>query len=94
MLKSEFESHIGMIRKPTDEEYSVINMVYSYHPCFAICSGKERIARLYSEYGMRIILDMQETAKRIQEIRERKAELQKELYGLDLEEKELKEGVW
>ena len=90
MLDYEFNSRLPEgVRKPTAEEYEIINLVYDYHPCISHNDGKDQIAMLYSTFGMRIIMDMQETAKRSEEILNRKSNLQRELVELDQEYKEL-----
>lgn len=77
------------VKKPTAEEYDAINLVYDYHPSISRNNGKDQIARLYTTFGMRIIMDMKETAKRSEEILSRKAELEHELRELNEEYKEL-----
>lgn len=91
MLLEEFSQRLPEgVRKLTPEEYEIINLVYDYHPSISqSCDGKDQIAMLYSTFGMRIIMDMQETAKRSEEILSRKAELERELRELDQEYKEL-----
>lgn len=91
MLYEEFTARLpeGM-KKPTVGEYDIINLVYDYHPSISQGSdGKDQIAMLYSTFGMRIICDMHETAKRSEEILSRKAELEHELRELNQEYKEL-----
>ncbi len=95
MLDYEFNSRLPEgVRKPTAEEFEVISLVYGYHPCISQgYDGKDQIAMLYSTFGMRIILDMQETAKRSEEIQSREWQLKKELSELDSELDELKRGA-
>ena len=69
MTKQEFMNHLPEgARAPSEKEFEVISFVYNYHPSIHPFEGKEQIAMLYSTFGMRIILDMRETAKRMQEI--------------------------
>lgn len=91
MLYGEFTEKLpDGVRKPTAEEYNTINLVYGYHPSISQSgNGKDQIARLYTSFGMRIIMDMKETAKRSEEILSRKAELEHELRELNEEYKEL-----
>lgn len=51
-------------RRPTEKEFEVITFVYDYHPAIGLSNAKDRIARLYEDYGMRVIYDMLPTAKR------------------------------
>ena len=73
MTYNEFVTRLSEgVKKPTNNEYSKIEYVYSWHPSISETSydGKEQIAELYSKYGMRIILDMLPTAKKCEELRE------------------------
>lgn len=58
-------------KKPTDSEYEEIEYVYAYHPSISESGheGQEQIARLYSEFGMRIVRDMYPTAKECERLR-------------------------
>lgn len=86
MTDTEFLSRLPEgARKPTDKEFETIQFVYNYHPSIHPVEGKNQIAMLYSTFGMRVIIDMRETAKRLQEIEDetracrlRLQELQKE----------------
>ncbi|MBP1561912.1 MAG: hypothetical protein J6C96_11830 [Oscillospiraceae bacterium] len=86
MTDTEFLSRLPEgARKPTDKEFETIQFVYNYHPSIHPVEGKNQIAMPYSTFGMRVILDMRETAKRLQEIEDetrvcklRLQELQKE----------------
>ena len=65
MMLSEFVNRLpDDTRKPTDSEYKDIEYVYAFHPSIGGSGheGQEQIARLYSEFGMRIIRDMLPTA--------------------------------
>lgn len=52
---------------PTQEDYDIIECVYTYHPSIA---DKRTIATLYNEFGMTIINDMLPRAKEIKRIEE------------------------
>ena len=59
------------IKPPTAEQYKIIEEVYNTHPLFDETVGvKYKIAQIYCEYGMRLICDMRETAKRAGEIKD------------------------
>ena len=66
MMKSEFEKKLsertGKQVSISNEDYSKIEYVYTWHPSLDPVHGKDQIARLYDEFGMRIIIDMMETA--------------------------------
>ena len=61
MTKEEFE-HITRMTV-SNEDYQIIETVYTYHPCISDAYGKEEIASLYISFGMRLIKDMLPTAK-------------------------------
>lgn len=58
-------------RHPTAPEYDEIEYVYASHPSISESGheGQEQIARLYSEFGMRIIRDMTPTAEKAEQLR-------------------------
>lgn len=90
MLKQEFLDKLPEgARTPSEKEYEIIEFVYNYHPSIHPVEGKSQIAKLYSEFGMRIILDMQETAKRSQEIRDEIRTLASKMRDLENEMQEL-----
>ena len=90
MTKQEFLTRLPEgARFPSEQEYEIIDFVYNYHPSIHSLDGKNQIARLYSEFGMRIILDMQETAKRMQEISAEIRSLRARIEELEDERQEL-----
>lgn len=61
MMYNEFINRLPEgTRRPTNSEYEEIELVYASHPSISGSGheGQEQIARLYSEFGMRIIRDM------------------------------------
>lgn len=93
MNRTEFERKVlevmpdGVeVEKPTDEEYEIIEKVYTFHPSISITEGKRQIAELYVNFGMSIIQDMKPRAaimeKKEKELRAARAaleEVQKEI---------------
>lgn len=73
-------------RKPTESEFDTIQFVYNYHPAIHPSEGKNQIAMLYSTFGMRIIMDMFDTAKRAQEIDDERRRLHNRLKELEKED--------
>ena len=73
-------------RKPTESEFDTIQFVYNYHPAIHPAEGKDQIAFLYSTFGMRIIMDMFDTAKRAQEIDDERKRLHNRLKELEVED--------
>ncbi|MCM1525164.1 MAG: hypothetical protein NC120_11990 [Ruminococcus sp.] len=91
MMYEEFTARLPEGTKlPTAEQYEIIEEVYSTHPLFDEATGiKDKIAELYSKYGMRIICDMRETAKRAGEIKDDIQKKRREIEELKHEYKEL-----
>ena len=90
MTDTEFLSRLPEgARKPTDKEFEAIQFVYNYHPSIHPSEGKNQIAMLYSTFGMRIICDMYETAKRAQELEDERRRLKIRLQEIMQEEEEL-----
>lgn len=68
MMKCEFEA---IAKTPiTNENYKKLETVYTYHPSISATQGKQQIAYLYDNFGMRMIEDMLPTAKKAQELQE------------------------
>ncbi len=66
MSKNEFEKLIG--RAVSDEEYSTIEYVYTWHPAISETEGKDQIADLYMNYGMTVIADMVDRAGKMEKL--------------------------
>ena len=56
MTKKEFEELAGVF--VTENDYNVIEMVYTWYPVISNVSGKEEVAELYKSFGMPIFYDM------------------------------------
>lgn len=82
MTREEFENKARQIcestgkkfNAPTTDEMKIIEYVYMYYPSISNIDGKNQIAYLYVNFGMRIIWDMRNTAHVMEsyEIKERK----------------------
>lgn len=55
-------------KAPNALEFKFIQNVYMFHPSIDPINGKEQIATLYSMFGMPIIMDMLNTANRVEKI--------------------------
>lgn len=90
MMYEEFTARLlENTRRPTDKEFETISFVYANHPAIHPSNGKDQIALLYNSFGMRIICDMLETAKRVQEIEDERRHLRLRLEELETEQQEL-----
>ena len=82
MMKSEF---LKLVQKDkiNEEDYQLIEHVYTYHPCIDEVHGKKEVANLYLQFGMGIFKDMDGTAGIMKELEDRmnkaKAEYQRTL---------------
>ena len=77
MTREEFNSLIEpeKTKRPNDEDWKIIEFVYTFHPSISETRGKEQIAYLYKTFGMRIIKDMIQTAKRAEAMEKELSEL-------------------
>lgn len=77
MQKQEFEQRIQTTI--SDEEYRIIDKVYTWHPAICDDGGKDQIADLYREGGMTIIKNMEETADAMIELDRQERDIMKQL---------------
>ena len=97
MMKCEFEAKLSELepiqRTVSDDDYKLIEYVYTFHPSISETEGKRQVALLYHEFGLRVFKDMEATATANQvlesAIRKTRAELQKLLDEAD----DLRKGV-
>ena len=90
MNKQEFEQRIN--ERVTDNDYEIIEYIYTFHPSIDNGLGKEQIATIYQIGGMRVIRDMVQTAKLADRIYNERRLLQQKLDQLKEIEKDLKSG--
>lgn len=86
MMYQEFVNRLpDDARIPTDKEYKTIERVYTWHPSISQNGheGQEQIARLYSEFGMRIIYDMEDTALMMENLNDARAKAKKTIEDVD-----------
>ena len=69
-MRNEFEERVKKLGGDTTtlsvKDYEVVETVYTFHPSISNTEGKNEIAYLYVNFGMRIILDMLPTAKEME----------------------------
>ena len=67
MNKQEFMNRVHKwnpeVKEPTAIEYDSIEYVYTWHPSIDSVKGKDQIAYIYVNFGMRVIYDMMNTAQ-------------------------------
>ena len=96
MMKCEFIDHLrDLTDNPpfvSDEDYEIIEFVYTWHPCISDSHGKEQVAYLYNEFGIRIFEDMKRTAEHALSLMESIGRLKNEIAKLDGELTALRRG--
>ena len=60
MQKQEFETKLG--NNISEDDYKLIELVYTWHPSISETDGKAQILTLFKTCGMPLIRDMAETA--------------------------------
>lgn len=90
MTKQEFLNNINSmlpdgekVNAVTDEEYKIVETVYCFHPSVPDVGGKEKIARLYVDFGFTVIADMYPRAKAAESVERKRAHLNSLLSELD-----------
>ena len=92
MMKHEFEKLIG--KDISNEDYKIVEYVYTWHPCISETNGKQQIADLYKIGEMSIIKSMVEVAKKAQIIERKISKLRAEITTLEVERLNLRSGDW
>lgn len=91
MLKKEFEMIAGV--HVTPEEYEKIEFIYNWHPSISETAGKMQIATIWNIGGLRLIRDMEESARHAKAIDDQIRVEKEELKSLEKELTLLKEGL-
>jgi len=69
MMRSEFDALTESVKgKCTDEQWIVINRVYTFHPSIKDVGGKTQVAMLFLEHGFVIFQDMLPRAEKMAEL--------------------------
>lgn len=91
MMKDEFEALLdGKIERPlTNNEWNLVNRVYTFHPAIKDVGGKQQVARLWKEFGPIIFQDMLPRAEKAAELDHKRNRLRKELDSIEDQMKEL-----
>ncbi|MFR2881303.1 MAG: hypothetical protein ACLTC8_10385 [Lachnospiraceae bacterium] len=84
MMKHEFEERFGS--EISDQNYKIIETVYTWHPAIKGVDGKDQIATLYKTGGMPLIKSMLEARKHYDGSGQRKT-ASNETHGGDPEER-------
>ena len=76
----------------SDDDFKVIEFVYTYYPAISEVQGKEQIALLYMTFGMTVINDMKPRALKARELECKIAKARAEYDNAMNEYNELKRG--
>ena len=97
MMKCEFEAHLNELeplqRTVSDDDYKLIEYVYTFHPSISETEGKRQVALLYHEFGIRIFKDMEATATRNRSLEVEIGRARHKLQALLEEADDLRKGV-
>ena len=73
MMKDEFLT-LANIKNISNEDYSLIEYIYTWHPLIKDTTGKEQVAGLYSNFGISIFKEMLPKAQEAQHLESKLAE--------------------
>lgn len=84
MMKAEFEEMIG--KSVVDEEYKVIEAVYTWHPAINDTTGKDQMKTLYTQFGFGVIRGMLPVAEKMEKLDGERRELLAQLDTIKIRE--------
>ena len=84
MMKAEFEAMAG--KSVTDEEYKVIEAVYTWHPAINGTTGKDQMKTLYTQFGFGVIRGMLPVAEKMEKLDGERRELLAQLDTIKIRE--------
>lgn len=84
MMKAEFEAMAG--KSVTDEEYKVIEAVYTWHPAINDTTGKDQMKTLYTQFGFGVIRGMLPVAEKMEKLDGERRELLAQLDTIKIRE--------
>ena len=84
MMKAEFEAMTG--KSVTDEEYKVIEAVYTWHPAINDTTGKDQMKTLYTQFGFGVIRGMLPVAEKMEKLDGERRELLAQLDTIKIRE--------
>ena len=97
MTKCEFEAKLSELepiqRTVSDDDYNLIEYIYTFHPSISETEGKRQVALLYHEFGILIFKDMKETANRNRSLEVEIGRARNKLKALLEEADDLRKGV-
>lgn len=98
MMTNEFEARLaeyagaGNERPFTDDDYSKIEYVYTWHPAIKAVGGKEQIAIIWQEFGMGTIKDMYPAAQEMEALETKRDAIRRDLNDIEKDIKAIKDS--
>ena len=84
MMKAEFEAMAG--KSVTDEEYKVLEAVYTWQPASNDTTGKDQMKTLYTQFGFGVIRGMLPVAEKMEKLDGERRELLAQLDTIKIRE--------
>lgn len=99
MMKEEFMREIHAIPGHENdavmqEEYTIVEYVYTWHPAIPDVGGKKAIAALYANGGILVMRDMYARAKIAEEADARIRAIRKDIQGMEQRIREIQMEVY
>ena len=87
MTSEEFKERVEKIPSKyhdfTQEDYAIIEYVYTWHPAIDNYGGKDQIAEIYAHGGMMVVRDMYARAQKAEEADKKIREIRRDISGME-----------
>lgn len=87
MTREEFKERVEKIPSKyhdfSQDDYALIEYVYTWHPGIDNITGKDQIAEIYAHGGMMVIRDMYARAKKAEEADRKIRAIRKDISGME-----------
>lgn len=87
MTREEFKERVEKIPSKyhdfTQEDYAIIEYVYTWHPAIDNMTGKDQIAEIYAHGGMMVVRDMYARAQKAEEADKKIREIRRDISGME-----------
>lgn len=90
MMKHEFEERAGV--EISDQDYKIVETVYTWHPAIIEVGGKDQIVTLYKNGGMPLIKSMMEAANIMMDLEKERQQAMSRLEKINRRIKVVTEG--
>lgn len=87
MTREEFKERVEKIPSKyhdfSQDDYALIEYVYTWHPAIDNYGGKDQIAEIYAHGGMMVIRDMYARAQKAEEAERKIHAIRKDIAGME-----------